>query len=274
MQLSFLARWPWQSWLPYVGWCALLALLPWWLGLPLLLGIAAALLIGVERLQAFGRPLRLALRWGLPGVVLALKRWLGDDALAWTIAAVAALVGFTLLAGLESWLDRDHRRAAAVDEATAAATADWPEVALASLRAGSAIVELLPVHWLTIAEAPGRALDDPSGGRVHYRDEPGGFAGYVFEHGNLAPGGPAHGPLRHDGRIEAPLGRCSFSPGGRWFALEARPGVLLWDRERDVVHRLRRRRLCGWHAEQPWLQGADADMPLPLREASEREPPR
>ncbi|HET6431720.1 hypothetical protein [Dyella sp.] len=253
------ARW-WRRWAPYLGWLVLLAMLPWWLGLPLLLAGAAVLLIGVERLQDVAGTVRLGLRWGLPGVVLALKRWLGDDALAWTIAAVAALVGFTLLAGLESWLDRGLRRAAAQEDATATGTAEWPELALAPLRAGAAIVELQPVHWQAIAEAPDRTLADPAGGVVRYRSEPGGFAGYLFD--------PHHG--LHGGRIEAPLGRCSFSPGGRWFALEARPGVLLWDRERDVVHRLRRRRLSGWHAEQPWLQGAGADMPRPLRQAGDR----
>ena len=141
MQRLSLARWPWRAGLPFAIWLAVLALLPRWLGLPLLLGIAAVLLIGVERLQIFGGSLRLALRWGLPGVVLALKRWLGDDALAWTIAAIAALVGFTLLAGLESWLDRAHRRSAAIDEGTAGGTAEWPELALAPLRAGSGIIE-------------------------------------------------------------------------------------------------------------------------------------
>ena len=116
----------------------------------------------------------------------------------------------------------------------------------ATPRAGTGIIELTPVHWQTIADAPEQTLADPTGGQVRYRHEPEGFAGYLFDGG---------------GRIEAPLGRCSFSPAGHWFALEARPGVLLWDRERDVFHRLRRRRLCGWHAEQPWLQGGNADMP-------------
>lgn len=245
----------WRRQIAFALWLVALALLPWWLGLPLLLGIAAALLVGAERLQPFASTLRLALRWGLPGVVLALKRWLGGDALAWTIAAVAALAGFTLLAGLESWLDRARRREAALADAEMAPrTAEWPELALAPLRVGG-IVELAPVQWHALDEAANDSLDDGRGGRVRYRREP-GFAGYVFDDGS---------------RVEAPPGRLCVSPRGRWLALEAQPGVLLWDRDLQQRHRLRRRRLCGWHDESPWLQGSDAGMPLPLRDALGRE---
>ncbi|HEX5306764.1 MAG TPA: hypothetical protein VFW82_11830 [Dyella sp.] len=244
----------WRRQIGFALWLVALALLPWWLGLPLLLGLAGALLVGAERLQPFTPTLRLALRWGLPGVVLALKRWLGGDALAWTIAAVAALVGFTLLAGLESWLDRARRREAALADAAAPPTAEWPELALAPLRVGG-MVELAPVQWHTLDDSDTAAPDDGAGGHVHYRREP-GFAGYVLDDG---------------ARIEAPPGRLCFSPRGRWLALEAQPGVLLWDRKLGQIHRLRLRRLCGWHDDTPWLQGSEADMPLPLRDALARE---
>jgi hypothetical protein len=244
----------WRRQIAFALWLVALALLPWWLGLPLLLGIAAALLVGAERLQPFASMLRLALRWGLPGVVLALKRWLGGDALAWTIAAVAALVGFTLLAGLESWLDRARRREAALADADTPRAVEWPELALAPLRVGG-IVELAPVRWHAPDEVANDGLDDGHGGRVRYRREP-RFAGYVFDDGS---------------RVEAPPGRLCFSPGGRWFALETQPGVLLWDRELRQLHRLRRRRLCGWYEDAPWLQGSDAGMPMPLRDALGRE---
>ena len=48
---------------------------------------AALLLIDVARLRGYAGMLRRALRWGLPGVVFALDRWLGGDALALTVAA-------------------------------------------------------------------------------------------------------------------------------------------------------------------------------------------
>ena len=241
----------WRRQIAFALWLVALALLPWWLGLPLLLGIAAALLVGAERLQPFARTLRLALRWGLPGVVLALKRWLGGDALAWTIAAVAALVGFTLLAGLESWLDRGRRREAALADAEAPRTAEWPELALAPLRVGG-IVELEPVQWQTLEDAPVASRD---GGRAGYLREP-GFAGFVLDDGM---------------RIEAPPGRLCFSPRGRWLALEAQPGVVLWDRQLQRLHRLRRRHLCGWHDDTPWLQGSETGMPVSLHDALGRE---
>lgn len=47
--------------------------------------------------------------------------------------------------------------------------------------------------------------------------------------------------------------------------------MLLWDGERRRTYRLRRRHLCGWYEGQPWLQGGEADMPVPLREALGRE---
>lgn len=236
----------WRRQIGFALWLLALALLPWWLGLPLLLGIVAALLVGAERMQPFASTLR-----------LALKRWLGGDALAWTIAAVVALAGFTLLAGLESWLDRARRREAAQADAEASRTDEWPELALAPLRVGG-IVELAPVQWHALDEAANDSLDDGRGGRVRYRREP-GFAGYVFDDGS---------------RVEALPGRLCVSPCGRWLALEAPPGVLLWDRDLKQLHRLRRSRLCGWHDESPWLQGSDAGMPLPLREALGRERPR
>lgn len=230
-------------------WLIALALLPWWLGLPLLLGIAAVLLVGVERLQPFHGTLRLALRWGLPGVMLALAYWIDEPALAWTVAAVGALAGFTLLAGLESWLDRGQRRHAPA-ASPAATGAEWPELALAPMHAGCGIVELAPPQWQP-ADASGSA-------DLHYVREP-GFAGYAFGDGT---------------RIATPPVRRAAEPGGRWLAWELHEGVLLWERERDRPYRLRRRRLCGWHDGQPWLQGGEADMPVPLREALGREQDR
>ena len=96
----------WRAWL-------FLAALPWWLGLPLLLAIAAALVAAGERLHAGAPWLRLGLRWGLPGVSFAVQRALGGDAFAWAMALLGALVGYTLLAGLEAWLDRGHAGATA-----------------------------------------------------------------------------------------------------------------------------------------------------------------
>ena len=73
-------------------WVLLLALLPWWLGLPVLLALAAAVLLLQQRLSApHAGLIRYALRWGLPGWLFALQRALGSDAFAWGAIADGAL---------------------------------------------------------------------------------------------------------------------------------------------------------------------------------------
>jgi len=100
------------SWIPL--WVLLLALLPWWLGLPLLLALVAAALLLQHRLAPRHAALvRRALRWGLAGWLLALPRALGGGVPGWGAALLGALAGYTLLAGLEVWLQRDQRRASA-----------------------------------------------------------------------------------------------------------------------------------------------------------------
>lgn len=233
-------------------WVLLLALLPWWLGLPVLLALAAAVLLLQQRLSApHAGLIRYALRWGLPGWLFALQRALGSDAFAWGAALLGALVGYTLLAGLEAWLDRDLRRAPPGPPA-----AEWPELAHAPIGPPAEIIELLPPQW---HEARGE-LPDPLGGAVHC--EPGGCR---FDDGT---------------RIDARDGviRVAFSPGGRWFAAcSGKRGVLLWDRQRDRRHRLRNWQLCGWYREQPWLTRREGTVPLALAAVLGQdadEPPR
>lgn len=134
-----------------LAWLLALAWLPWWLGLPLLLGIAATLAIASERLGTRAADLRDALRWGLPGVLFAVQRGFGGTVLAWGVALLGALAGFTLLAGLEAWLDRNQRRTAI--PADAPAQRDWPEMAFASLRPSAAIIELTWPDWIEFDRA-------------------------------------------------------------------------------------------------------------------------
>ena len=220
-------------------WVVLMALLPWWLGLPILLALAAAVLLLQHRLATpHAALIRRALRWGLPGWLFALQRILGSDAFAWGAALLGALAGYTLLAGLEAWLDRDLRRAPAGSPA-----AEWPELARAPIGPPADIIELLPPQW---HEARGE-LPDPLGGVVHCES-----GGCRFDDGT---------------RVDAPGGfaRVAFSPAGRWFAAcSGRRGVLLWDRQRDRRHRLRNWQLSGWHREQPWLSRREDSMPLAL----------
>ena len=231
-------HWPaWRAVLPRVAWLALLALLPWWLGLPLLLALAAVVTLLQYRLaREHAALIRRALRWGLPGVLFALQRALGGDAFAWGAALLGALTGYTLLAGLEAWLDRELRRA------PAAPSAEWPELAMAPIGPAAEIIELQPPAWQTATDA----LVDPLGGHVLYRE-----GAYRFEIGE---------------RIDGVGTQAAFSPGGRWFAarLHNDRGVLLWDRQRERQHRLRGWQLGGWYREQPWLLRRDDDMPLAL----------
>ena len=231
-------HWPaWRAVLPRVAWLALLALLPWWLGLPLLLALAAVVTLLQYRLaREHAALIRRALRWGLPGVLFALQRALGGDAFAWGAALLGALTGYTLLAGLEAWLDRELRRA------PAAPSAEWPELTMAPIGPPAEIIELQPPAWQTATNA----LVDPLGGHVLYRE-----GAYRFEIGE---------------RIDGVDALAAFSPGGRWFAarLHNDRGVLLWDRQHERQHRLRGWQLGGWYREQPWLLRRDDDMPLAL----------
>ena len=208
-------------WLYAPAWLLALALLPWWLGLPLLLAIAATLLFAAERLEGHGPLLRLALRWGLPGVLFAVQGALGGDALAWAMALLGALAGFTLLAGLEAWLDRGRREQVAQPELR-----DWPSLALAPIGPGAVVVELTSPEWIEVASS------DPRGGVARWES-----GGYVLGDGTTVE------------RVQ-PL--ASFSPEGRWFVACTSHGVVLVDRDRGRSYRLRGWELCGWH-DGPWL---------------------
>jgi len=224
---------------PWLAWMAVLAALPWWLGLPLLLALAAGVALLQYRLEdGHVAMVRQALRWGLPGSLFALQRALGGDAYAWGAALLGALAGYTLLAGLDAWLDRDRRR-----PPIPTTSAEWPELAMAPIGPPAEIIELQPPHWQPAAQM----LADPRGQPPRYRD-----GSYAFADGSGMDGA---GP------------DAAFSPAGRWLAARMRNdrGLLLWDRDRRRLHRLRGWRLCGWHDDQPWLNRREDDMPLALK---------
>ena len=240
----------WKVLLPAAAWAVVLALLPWWLGLPLLLALAAALLLLQHRLAVeHARLIRRSLHWGLPGVLFALQRALGGDALAWGVALLGALVGYTLLAGLEAWLDRDLRRAPA-----ATASAEWSELAMAPIGPLAQIIELQPPVWQLGADD----LADPQIGQAGYPRAVYADGGYRFADGVAIDGVGPH---------------ASFSPQGRWLVARMNDdcGIVLWDRECNQLHRLRGWQLCGWHHEQPWLARREDEMPLALQVVLEQD---
>jgi hypothetical protein len=235
-----------RRWLYGLAWLAWLAMVPWWLGLPLLVSMVAALLIPTQRLTVQVPVLRLALRWGLPGVLFALQRALGGDALAWGMALLGALAGFTLLAGLEAWLDRgQYRRSIELSSATP----EWRELALAPIGPSAAIIELQPPEWFDA----GDPIVDPRGGAVAWQGDDSHGGSHRFADGSI---------------VDAADPRCSFSPDGRWFAatLPHARGIVLLDRDHGRQHRLRGWQLYGWHPSQPWLQRSEYEAPLGLKD--------
>lgn len=239
-----------RIWLLTLVWALVLAVSPWWIGFPLLLAMAAVLLFLAHRLAGEHRwVLRHGLRWGLPGVLFALQRAIGGNVFAWIIAMLGMLTGYTLLAGLEAWLDRDKRRARAASAGAVARPSisakdgEWSTLALAPMGPSAEIIELQPPVWQSGASD----IQDPHGGRVHYSE-----GAYRFDDGTHVDGGGS---------------QATFSPAGRWFAtrIDDDRGVVLRDRERGKMHRLRGWRLDGWYREQPWLVRRDGDMPLALR---------
>ena len=227
----------WLVWLPALAWLLLLAVLPWWLDLPLLVACALALLWRTGPLAAHASLLRRGLRWGLPGLLLAILRMFGADALAWLLALLAALAGFSLLMLLENWLDRGKRR-----EASPSSADEWPELAMAPIGPAATIIELQPPQWRALEEG----LADPLGGELRWRD------------GALQ--------LAAGGRIGGVEPRCDFAADGRWLALPlaGQRGLLLLDRRHGRRHRLRGRQLAGWHEGQPWLSHDDEHTPLAI----------
>lgn len=234
------------SWLYGFAWLAWLALVPWWLDMGLLLAMVAALLIPNRWLAAQAPTLRRALRWGLPGMLLALQRGLGGDALAWGVALLGALAGFTLLAGLEAWLDRGQRRSGGAPLPT---PPEWPASARGSLGPPAVIIELTRPRW-----CDGRdEMVDPRGGVARWQ-----------------PTNSSRGRWRlGDGRpLDDTPPRGSFSPDGRWFAAQSADdrGLVLLDRAHDRVHRLHGWKLYGWHLQEPWLRRGARAAPVALRE--------
>lgn len=218
-----------------------LAFLPWWLGLPVLLALAAVVGLLEHRLtEAHARLIRRALRWGLPGLLFALQRRLGGDVFAWGAALLGALAGYTLLAGLEAWLDRELRRAPA-----AAASPEWPELAMVPSGPAARIIELQPVLWQSLAGS----VADPLGGEL------------VCVEGSCQ--------FASGERVEGVGVAIAFSASGRWFVARLRDGrsLLVWDRQREQRNRLRGWQLVGWDNDQPWLSRSDHAVPQALSAA-------
>ncbi|GLQ47713.1 hypothetical protein GCM10007862_27640 [Dyella lipolytica] len=231
-----LHRWP--GWLLAIGWALLLACMPWWIDLPLLLALAAAQVARVPRLHSYNGIIRRALRWGLAGLLVASYRALGGHALGLTLTLLAALIGFSLLVLLESWQDHKPQHSAA----TAAASPEWSDLALAPIGPSAAIIELKPPTWIMLEGPATRAPVDVA--LVAERRCRVGASTLVND-------------------VEPQI---SITAGQGWiaFPITAGRGVVLYDRAHDRQYRLRGWQLYGWHDEEAWLTRGEDQAPLAL----------
>jgi len=231
--------------LPAAAWTVLLALSPWRAGLPLLLLMALGAVMFDRRIEVYATLCRRGLRWGLPGLLFAVQHALGGDLLAWGAALLGALVGFSLLALLESLLDHRVRRIPA-----GKVTPEWRELALAPIGPPVRIIELARAAW---QDAGAGVVAGPDGAAVRYEAHGNGRGRYVFA---------------RDRSIDRAGPRCCFGPGGRWFAAShaGRRGTVLWDRKEERILRLAGWALSGWEGEQPWLARGSDGVPTSLHE--------
>lgn len=233
------------QWLLLAGWVVLLALLPWWLGLVALAALACAAIYYAKRSASLADACGSALKWGLPGLLFAVQRALGGDLLAWGAALLGALVGFSLVALLESVLF--HRQHPAVGQKP---MPEWKDMAMAPVGPPGRIIELSVPVW---QEAEGSQVD-PLGQPFRFVPNGPHMGTYEFANG------------RHMDGLSA---RYTFGPGGRWFVanLARGTGDLIHDCHSGKSWRLQGWHLCGWEGEAPWFSRQTDGVPVPLHEA-------
>jgi hypothetical protein len=228
----------WSTWLLAIAWALLLGIMPWWIDLPLLLGLAAIQAASLPRWQRYGRIIRIALRWGLVGLLIASYRALEPHPSALVLTLLVALIGFSLLMLLESWQDHKTLR----NPAVAAAAPEWKELALAPVGPAAVVIELLQPVWLEL---------DGTGEGV-----PGDVTWIDGRRCRIGEGGLVD-------QIEP---RISMAPEQRWLAwpMSAGRGVVLYDRAHEKQYRLRGWQLYGWHTGEAWLSRDEDQPPLAL----------
>jgi len=225
------------------AWTCVLALLPWWLGLSLVLLSALGAVVFDRRVVRYAEWSRRALRWGLPGLLFAVQRALGGDLIAWGAALLGALVGFSLVVLMESLLDHRVRRAPA-----AKASPEWHELAMAPIGPRAQIIELTRAQW---HEATDGFIDDTHG--VRFESTGSARGRYVFAQGQV---------------VEKASSRFCFGPLDHWFVanLPDGRGEIVFDRRDGRVHRLTGWQLSGWEDDRPWLARGSDGTPAPLHE--------
>jgi hypothetical protein len=146
-------------------------LLPWWIGAPVLLTLAALMLAFAQRMPLPGRLCGVALNVGMFGLIYAVQRDMGGSLLAWGAAMLAGLAGFSLVVLVESFARKPGLGAPAGEPR------EWPEIALDKVGPPAAIIELTPVAWTSDSALPGAPFADgqlPERGTGRYAISPDG----------------------------------------------------------------------------------------------------
>jgi hypothetical protein len=228
----------WSAWLLTIAWTLLLAWMPWWIDLPLLLGCAAVQAAHLPKLHHYSGIIRSALRWGFVGLLIAVYRALDTHISALTLTLLAALVGFSLLVLFESWQHRKPLR----NKAMAAALPEWRDMAMSSTGPVATVIELQPPTWLPLVDSAEAA----SMGVSWIRED--------------------RCRIGSDRIIDHIEPSISIAPGQGWLALPMTPGrgVVLYDRSTHHPYRLRGWQLYGWHAGEAWLSRGEDQPPIAL----------
>jgi len=229
------------------AWIALLAHLPWWIGLGVLLALDAATVW--SRRRAFGTADQWLLFYGalgLIGLALSLAQAIGG-VWGWAIAAVAAVAGFAWKLYLMQRFDLPRG---------VSKQADVPSLALASAQATprretETPTSVTPVHWRQAGEAATREEREA----IWQRGEP------VYQVNGEIRFGPSTGDyLWPDGSVVIAQAGSGYaiSDDGHWFVASSpvgHPGRCdyLYDRARRLLYRLPAWELRGWSERGPWL---------------------
>lgn len=158
-------------------------LLPWWIDVPILLTVAAILLAFGQRMATLARLCGVALNVGMFGLIHAVQRDMGGSLLAWGVAMLAGLAGFSLIVLVESFA-RKPTMTAPVPE-----TREWPELALDRVGPPGAIIELTPIEWTSDSALPGTPFADgrmPARATGRYAISPDGGWWLAELHGGVA----------------------------------------------------------------------------------------
>ena len=235
------------------AWVALLAYLPWWSVLALLLALdAMSVWCGRRALGTADQWLVFYGALGLIGLAISLARAIGESWWAWLIGIAIAGVGFVWKLYLMQRFDLPRRTSTTEAAKTGSVAPPKETIEPASLQ---------PVYWLDADEASTRAGREA----IWQRGEP------VYLVNGEIRFGPATGDyLWPDGAAVTGQagGSYAVSDDGRWFVASSPVGYpgscdYLYDRTSRLMYELPSWEIRGWSEHGPWLgKRGEASMAL------------